>query len=130
MPSCNNSYDYGHDEFIARAFDMGASDYVVKPFSPTELSARIRAALRRQETPEPSEPYVLGDLTIDYAKRRVVLSGRPLRLMPTKYRVLVELSANAGRPLTYERLLNWVWAEGRTATCVPCAQSSVGSATK
>ena len=51
---------YGRDELIARAFDMGAVDYVVKPFSPTELTARIRAALRRREVSEPSEPYVLG----------------------------------------------------------------------
>ena len=66
---------YGRDELIARAFDMGAVDYVVKPFSPTELSARIRAALRRRAASEPSEPYVLGDLTIDYAERRVTLAG-------------------------------------------------------
>ena len=49
---------YGRDELIARAFDMGAADYVVKPFPPTELPARIRAALRRRETYEPTEPYV------------------------------------------------------------------------
>ena len=61
---------YGRDELIARTFDMGAVDYVVKPFSPTELAARIRAALRKRAASEPSEPYVLGDLTIDYAERR------------------------------------------------------------
>ena len=66
---------YGREEVIARAFDTGAADYVVKPFSPTELSARIRAALRRRITPEPSQPYALGVLTIDYASRRVVLAG-------------------------------------------------------
>ena len=66
---------YGRDELIARAFDMGAVDYVVKPFSPTELAARIRAALRKRAASEPSEPYVLGDLTIDYAERR----GDPCR---------------------------------------------------
>ena len=100
---------YGREEVIAKAFDMGASDYVVKPFSPTELSARIRAALRRRATPEPSERYVLGDLTIDYAGRRAIVAGRPVYLTPTEYRVLVELSANAGRVLTYERLLDRVW---------------------
>ena len=65
---------YGQDEVVARAFDMGAADYVVKPFSTTELAARIRAALRRRTVPElvePSEPYLLGDLSIDYAENRV-----------------------------------------------------------
>ncbi len=100
---------YGREELIAKAFDMGAAEYVVKPFSPTELSARIRAALRRRAAVEPSEPYLRGDLTIDYASRRVVLAGRPLHLTPTEYRVLAELSANAGRVLTHEHLLKRVW---------------------
>ena len=102
---------YGREELIARAFDTGAADYVVKPFSPTELSARIRAALRRRVAAEPSEPYVLGDLTVDYTGRRVVLAGRPVHLTPTEYRMLAELSANAGRVLTYEHLLDRVWGE-------------------
>ena len=100
---------YGREELVARAFDTGAADYVVKPFSPTELAARIRAALRKRVAPEPSQPYVLGDLTVDYAGRRVVLAGRLVHLTPTEYRVLAELSANAGRMLTYERLLDRVW---------------------
>ena len=99
---------YGRDELIARAFDMGAVDYVVKPFSPTELAARIRAALRKRAASEPSEPYVLGDLTIDYAERRATLAGRPLPLIAMEYRLLAELSANAGRLLTYEHLLERV----------------------
>ena len=102
---------YGRDEVIARAFDMGAVDYVVKPFSPTELAARIRAALRKRAASEPSEPYVLGDLTIDYAERRVTLAGRPLPLIAMEYRLLAELSANAGRLLTYQHLLERVWGE-------------------
>ena len=102
---------YGREELIARAFDMGAADYVVKPFSPTELSARIRATLRRRTAAEPSEPYVLGALAIDYAGRRVTLAGRPLSLTPMEYRMLAELSANAGRVLTYEHLLGRIWGE-------------------
>ncbi len=100
---------YGQDRLVARAFDMGAADYMVKPFSPTELSARIRAALRRREVPKPSEPYVLGDLTIDYDERRVTLAGRPVELTAKEYGTLAELSANAGRVLTYETLLRRVW---------------------
>ena len=103
---------YGRDELIARAFDMGAADYVVKPFSPTELAARIRAALRRREAPEPAEPtepYTLGGLEIDYAERRVSLAGRPVRLIAIEYRMLAELSANAGRVVAYEHLLQRIW---------------------
>ena len=100
---------YGREELIARAFDTGASDYVVKPFSATELTARIRAALRRRADAAPSAPYLLGDLTVDYARRRVVLDGRAVHLTPIEYGVLAELSANAGRVLTYERLLGRVW---------------------
>ena len=103
---------YGQEETIARAFENGADDYVVKPFSPTELVARIKAALRKREAPEwaePSEPYVFGDLTIDYAQRRVTLAGRPVQLTAIEYGLLFELSANAGRVMTYDRLLRRVW---------------------
>ena len=100
---------YGREELIAKTFDTGAADYVVKPFSPTELSARIRAVLRRRATAEPTEPHVRGDLTIDYAGRRVTVAGRLVYLTPTEYRVLAELSSNAGRVVTYGRLLDRVW---------------------
>ena len=102
---------YGRDELIATALDTGAVDYVVKPFSPTELSARIAAALRRREAPEPSTPYVVGDLAIDHAQRSVTLAGEPVDLLPLEYRLLAELSAGAGRTLTYEHLLDRVWRE-------------------
>ncbi len=102
----------GQEEVVARAFDMGAADYVVKPFSATELAARIRAALRKRAAPEltqPSEPYVRGDLTVDYPHRRVTVAGNPVELTDIEYRMLVELSVNAGRALTHERLLQRVW---------------------
>ena len=108
---------YGQEETIARAFENGADDYVVKPFSPTELVARIKAALRKREAPEwaePSEPYVFGDLTIDYAERRVTLAGRPVQLTAIEYGLLFELSANAGRVMTYDRLLQRVWGLRRS----------------
>ena len=100
---------YGQDELVARAFEMGADDYVVKPFSPTELVARIRASLRRRETREPPVPFVSGDLVIDYAQRLVTLAGAPVPITAFEYRMLLELSANAGRVLTYEHLLQRVW---------------------
>ena len=85
---------YGQEETIARAFANGADDYVVKPFSPMELVARIKAALRKREAPEwaePSEPFVLGELAVDYAERRVTLAGRPVQLTAIEYGLLFEL---------------------------------------
>ena len=110
---------YGQDQLVARAFEMGADDYVVKPFSPTELLARIRAALRRRTTSEPAVPYVVGDLTIDYTERLVTLGGSPIDLTAIQYRLLVELSANAGRVLTYEHLLRRVWGSDGDADVRP-----------
>ena len=100
---------YGQDDLVARAFEAGAADYVVKPFSPTELVARIRAALRRRESPIPAAPYVLGDLAVNYTERTVTLAGQPVRLTALEFRTLAELSANAGRLLTYEQLMRRVW---------------------
>ena len=103
---------YGQEDAIARALDAGAADYLVKPFSTTELAARIRAALRKGAAagpPPPEEPYVLGDLTIDYAGRQVTVGGRPVRLTDLEYRLLAELSVHAGRVLTYEQLLQRIW---------------------
>ena len=98
---------YGRDETIARALEAGADDYVVKPFSPTELTARIRAALRRRSNPV---PFVLGELAIDYDRRRVSVAGRPVTLTPTEYELLRVLAQGAGRVLTHEALLRQVWA--------------------
>jgi len=107
---------YGRDRVIARAFEMGATDFIVKPFSPTELVARVRAALRRQaggSGPEPSKPYVSGDLTIDYLERKVTVAGQPVRLTATEYKLIHELSLNAGRVLTHDQLLRRVWGPNR-----------------
>ena len=86
---------------------VGAEDYVVKPFSPTELTARIRAALRRRSNPV---PFVLGELAIDYDRRRVTVAGRAVTLTPTEYELLRALAQGAGRILTHEDLLRQVWA--------------------
>ena len=83
---------YGRDETIARALEAGAADYIVKPFSPTELTARIRAALRRRAD---SEPFVLGDLAIDYDRRLVTMAGREVELTATEYELLRALALNA-----------------------------------
>ena len=108
---------YGGDETIARAFEAGATDYMVKPFSPTELVARVGGALRRRlaaSMGEQSEPFVLGDLVIDYGERRVSVAERAVHLTPTEYELLFELSMNAGRVLTFDILLQRVWGPGRS----------------
>ena len=113
---------YGQGEVIALAFDAGAADYVIKPFSPAELTARIRNALRRGTPPsraEPTEPCVLGALTIAYVDRRVTLGGRRVRLTNLEYRLLVELSIHPGRVVTYGELLQRVWKERTPADLRP-----------
>ncbi|MCY4587364.1 MAG: response regulator [Bryobacterales bacterium] len=97
---------YGRDETVAKALEAGAADYIVKPFSPTELTARVQAALRQRAEPE---PFVLGDLSIHYEQRRVTVAGRPVELTVTEYELLRLLSLNAGRVLTYETLMQQVW---------------------
>ena len=97
---------YGRDETIARALGVGASDYIVKPFSPTELTARIRAALRGHAEPE---QFRLGELAIDYDLRRVTVAGRPVGLTATEYEVLRILSDKAGRVATYRSIVRRAW---------------------
>ena len=98
---------YGRDETVAKALDAGAADYIVKPFSPTELTARVRAALRRRERPA---PFVLGALEIDYDSRRVTVAGRAVDLTATEFSLLRLLSLHAGRVVPYDMLLRQVWA--------------------
>ena len=101
----------GGDQYVARAFEMGAADYILKPFSPTELVARIRAALRKRAAVRHAEPYLVGDLAIDHVERSVTVAGRPADLTPTEYKLLFEFSTNAGRVLSHDELLQRVWGE-------------------
>ena len=102
---------YGRDENVARALEAGAADYIVKPFSPTELAARVGAALRRVARPE---PFTLGELAIQYEARRVTVAGREVELTATEYELLRVLSLNAGRVVTYEALTRRVWSGRET----------------
>ena len=99
---------YRRDETIARALEMGAADYIVKPFSTTELTARVRAALHQRYGS--SKLFRLGDLAIHYEDRQVTVAGRPVQLTATDYELLRTLSVNAGRILTYDSLLRQVWS--------------------
>ncbi len=95
-----------------KGFDLGADDYLTKPFGPEELMARIKAVLRRSQTqPEPkTKPtFQAGDLVIDFARRRVTARGDEVRLSPTEYRLLSALANNADRVIVHEELLQQVW---------------------
>jgi two-component system KDP operon response regulator KdpE len=93
-----------------RALDAGADDYVTKPFGAEELLARIRAALRRVETPSPaSEPIVRGDLVIDRARFRVSRNGEEVRLTPKEFELLTYLAQHPGRVLTHRTILKAIW---------------------
>lgn len=95
-----------------RGLDLGADDYITKPFSPRELVSRIRAVLRRTEPGAPtsgSEIVVDDELRINFDQRRVTVRGQEIRLRPTEYRLLYQLVTNAGKLLTHETLLSRVW---------------------
>ena len=102
----------GDDQQVARAFELGAADFIAKPFSPTELLARVAAALRRSALARQVEPYRMANLVVDYVTRTVTVAGRTAKLTPTEYNLLSELCTDAGRTLTYDQLLERVWDEG------------------
>ncbi len=104
---------YGRDETVAKALEAGAADYIVKPFSPTELVARVRAALRRHEQPR---AFVLGGLAIDHERRRVTVDGEAVDLTATEYELLRVLSLHAGRVVPFDTLLRRVWAGSQDAS--------------
>jgi len=92
-----------------RALDVGADDYVTKPFGAEELLARIRAALRRSDAPPSSEPIVRGGLVIDRERFRVVRDGNEVRLTPKEFELLTYLAQYPGRVLTHRTILRAIW---------------------
>jgi two-component system KDP operon response regulator KdpE len=97
---------------ILRGFEMGADDYITKPFSAKELLARIRAVLKRVkgEVVAPAESEIVyGNLKIDLARRRVTLAGRQIRLTPTEYSLLHELATHCDQVMLHEQLLTAIW---------------------
>ncbi|HEY4718282.1 MAG TPA: response regulator transcription factor [Anaerolineales bacterium] len=102
----------GDEEHRVRGLNLGADDYVVKPFSANELIARVQAVLRRaqKQTSEFSEPtFTRGDLSINFARAEVIANGQPVSLSATEYRLLLQFARHAGKTLTADELLRNVW---------------------
>jgi two-component system KDP operon response regulator KdpE len=93
-----------------RAFDLGADDYIVKPFGMAEFLARMKATLRRRTEGRAGEPvFKVGGLEVDLGQRLVRVDGAEVRLSPKQYRLLQLLVANAGKVITHRQLLHEVW---------------------
>jgi len=101
----------GNEKEKVEGLDIGADDYVTKPFSASELAARVRAMLRRIRTRDepPESVFHYNDLVIDFTAHRVMLGNKELNLTSTEYRLLSYMSCNAGRVVTPDQLLDKVW---------------------
>jgi two-component system, OmpR family, KDP operon response regulator KdpE len=115
----------GGDVDKVRALDLGADDFVVKPFSTPELLARVRAQLRRSGAAH-RVPMEFPDLSIDLEKRKVVQAGREVRLTPTELAILDLLARHAGRPVSFDEIIDTVW-KGAPATSNDAVRVHVGA---
>ena len=107
-----------HEQDKVKALDLGADDYITKPFGASELLARIRTALRHTYTNNvgadiaQSGKFQVGELIIDYDKRQVWVRGEAVHLTPNEYKILALLGKNAGRVLTYDAIIQELWGPG------------------
>jgi len=103
------------DTDIAKGLELGADDYVTKPFSHIELLARVQAVMRRAKgttTPSEEKPYVSGKLHVDFARNEVMVAGKPVKLTSTEYKLLYHLIKNEGHLISHENLLTKACGEG------------------
>jgi two-component system KDP operon response regulator KdpE len=104
----------GEEMDKVKGLELGADDYLTKPFSHLELFARIKAVLRRADSVAPVNAlpsFISGDLTVNFDSREVTVDGQPVKLTPTEYNLLYLLVRNAGRVLPFETLLTKVWGD-------------------
>jgi DNA-binding response OmpR family regulator len=109
----------GEETDQVRGLELGADDYVVKPFSHLALLARVKAVLRRAEMPPPIHAmpdFVAGDLAINFQSHEVTLGGQLVRLTPVEYKLLYHLVRNVGRLMPHQALLDRVWGAEHDAT--------------
>ncbi len=102
----------GEEDDKVFGLELGADDYVTKPFGPRELSSRVKAVMRRNEMPSAPERAILkidDHLSVDFNRREVIVAGNHIKLRPTEYRLLYHLIENAGWTVTHEQLLAKVW---------------------
>jgi len=104
----------GEDTDIAKGLELGADDYITKPFSHIELIARVQAVLRRSQglaITDEERPFTSGKLTVDFSRNEVMLQGKPVKLTSTERKLLYHLIRNEGRILSHETLLSKVWGD-------------------
>ncbi len=104
----------GEDTSVAKGLELGADDYITKPFSHIELIARVQAVLRRSQglsVSEEERPFNYGRLSVDFARNEVFVSGRPVKLTSTERKLLYHMIRNEGRVLSHETLLAKVWGD-------------------
>jgi two-component system response regulator VicR len=104
----------GEDTDVAKGLELGADDYITKPFSHIELIARVQAVLRRSQglaVTDDERPFVAGKLSVDFSRNEITLNGQPVKLTSTERKLLYHLVRNEGRILSHESLLGKVWGD-------------------
>lgn len=117
------------------ALDMGANDYVTKPFGNAELLARVRSALRsNRHSPDegklPGGKFTLGDLTIDYDARRVFIEDSEIKLTQTEYNIMAYLSEHRGKMITYSAIIKTIWGESADSGSIKKLQVNMANIRK